>query len=63
MTQFLSSSIDKTGTPITEALLYSSNPFVIEALDGTDATPIPPTIWLFSAGLLGFLGLKRKYLS
>jgi hypothetical protein len=27
-----------------------------------DATPIPPTVWLFGSGLAGLLVLKRKYI-
>jgi hypothetical protein len=31
-------------------------------ITGASSTPIPGAIWLFGSGLLGLIGLKRKYL-
>jgi hypothetical protein len=50
--------------PFNAVVLDAANPFMIESVSGTSGpSPIPATIWLMSGGLLGFLGLKRKYLS
>ncbi len=32
------------------------------AVTGADPAPIPAPVWLFSSGLLGLIGLKRKFL-
>jgi len=50
------------GASFNAVVLDGANPFILDSLSGTSVrtAPIPPTIWLFGAGLLGFLGIKKK---
>ena len=62
LSTFHSSSIDPNNTPFNEVLVYASNTFLIESLNGASAptpTPAPPAALLLGAGLTG-LQLDRN---
>lgn len=40
---------------------FGTTPVVSSGYDRSAAVPIPPTVWLLGSGLLGLVGLRRKF--
>ena len=48
--------------PWAQAMVYNYSVWVRETTTPVPSTvPIPPTVWLFGSGLIGLLGLRRRF--
>jgi len=55
---YLSYALTSTGTD--SYTLFESNTSMTVMLHDADPVPIPATVWIFGAGLMGIVGIRRK---